>query len=553
MEKQEIVQDSESLFQKALRGLKKEVPYKNVFLISLIATFVFGICAHGFAFFNLNVSHDSLYEFYNEVSARQKFGIGRFSEPFFRFLTGEAYVLPWLSGVIGLTFLACAVYLICKTFALNSVWQVILLSGIFSVNVTVTALLASFIHDFSGGMLAFFLSVLIVYVWAENRGGRVKPVIVMGLCTFILLGLYQAYLGVTLTLILTYSILELLHGADWKNVFKRILPGMVAFVVAAVAYLGVSALCERLWGQPLSAYNGVGQLLVSPLRYLLRIAKAYGRTFLILFLPSCGKMSTAYSMLSIKGFCIGNWLICILNVLLFLYTTYCCAVGMRRKKLQTGSFVCVLLFLLLLPLTMNFAAALAEFCHDVMKMGVWLFYLIAMLLLRWFGEMDEVQTGGYKLKKAFVVFPMTLLVIFNGMGVSNACYVKKELDAQATLASVTRLISKIEEQDGYVYGETEVAILGNFDAIHNNLRLFELEDGELFVAGVDYNASVSYLATWKSYFEIVMRYPIRLSDDEKAEKLKETETVKNMPIYPQDGSICTIDGIIVVKLSYDEA
>ena len=156
------------------------------------------------------------------------------------------------------------------------------------------------------------------------------------------------------------------------------------------------------------------------------------------------------------------------------------------------------------------------------------------------------------MKHAFALFPAVLVIVFSGMGVSNTSYVKKELDAQATLSSVTRLISEIEDQSGYVYGETEVAILGNFDEVHNDLPLFELDGEELFVAGVDYNSCVSYLATWKVYFDTVMRYTIRLSGYEKVDELKRTETVKNMPIYPREGSIRTVDGVIVVKLSYDK-
>lgn len=31
--------------------------------------------------------------------------------------------------------------------------------------------------------------------------------------------------------------------------------------------------------------------------------------------------------------------------------------------------------------------------------------------------------------------------------------------------------------------------------------------------------------------------------------LTENETVKNMPVYPQEGYISTVDGVVVVKLA----
>lgn len=551
MDHQEKLQDEESLFQKGIQSLKKELSYKNLFLTALIATFVFGLCAHGFAFFNLNVSHDALYEFYNVVSARQKFGIGRFIEPIFRFITGEAYVLPWFAGIIGLTFVACGVYFLCKTFALRSAWQVILLSGIFSVNVTVTAVLASFMHDFTGDMFAFFLSVWVVYVWTNGKNKKTTPLLV-GVGTILLLGIYQGYLGISVTLLLLYAVQTLLRGEAWQAVFKRLLLVMLLLAVCCFVYFALSWGFEKLWGQALTDYNDAQKLLVGPIEYLVRIAKAYGRTFLILFVPGCGKLSTAYSTWAIRGVAVGNWLICILNALLLVYTVYCYCLGVRRQGLQRGNVLCALLFLLLLPLTMSLVVVMADMCHDVMKMGAWMFYPIAIVLLCWYGTTKQGEKKGYALKNAFVVFPLALFVIFNGMGVSNTCYVKKELDAQATLSSVSRLISKIEEEDGYVYGETEVAFLGNFDEIHKDMRLFALDGGELFVAGVDYNASVSYLTTWQAYFDIVVRYPIKVVGDEKANEIKTWEQVKSMPVYPQAGSVCTIDGIIVVKLSYEE-
>lgn len=72
------------------------------------------------------------------------------------------------------------------------------------------------------------------------------------------------------------------------------------------------------------------------------------------------------------------------------------------------------------------------------------------------------------------------------------------------------------------------------------------------ITGVDSNSQITYQGTYKRYFKNILQYDINVCSDLETETLKENETVKEMPVFPEKGSVKLVDGIIVVKFSNDE-
>ena len=67
------------------------------------------MAAQGFAFANLNLSHDSLCEFCAADVRAWKVQLGRFMVPVVWKITGQTIVSPWLTGLLALLFVSCAV------------------------------------------------------------------------------------------------------------------------------------------------------------------------------------------------------------------------------------------------------------------------------------------------------------------------------------------------------------------------------------------------------------------------------------------------------------
>ena len=88
-------------------------------LASFAAVFLFGLLAHGYAFTNFTVSHDSLNEMFLSGDIRYaagsvadwKISLGRFLYPAYRAVFSGGAGTPWLSGVLSLVWVSlCLLY-----------------------------------------------------------------------------------------------------------------------------------------------------------------------------------------------------------------------------------------------------------------------------------------------------------------------------------------------------------------------------------------------------------------------------------------------------------
>ena len=145
---------------------------KTRLLTALAATFIWGLAAHGYAFFDNNISHDSLREFHAEILGNDiKMGTGRVLTHLYRDLLGSDVTLPWFNGVLALLWIGLAVFLAARVFQMESKTAVVLIAGIFATNITVSATAATYIHDLDSYMFAMLCSVGAVWLWNRHSRG----------------------------------------------------------------------------------------------------------------------------------------------------------------------------------------------------------------------------------------------------------------------------------------------------------------------------------------------------------------------------------------------
>ena len=111
-----------------------------------------------------------------------------------------------------------------------------------------------------------------------------------------------------------------------------------------------------------------------------------------------------------------------------------------------------------------------------------------------------------------------------------------------------RVLDRIERTDGYVPGETQVAVIGN---LYNSPVAF---DRPGFVPrdvlyGADNNLALTYPETYSWYFSQLAGYPIALLSPWETEQLWQDTTIQAMPAYPDAGCIAMMDSLLVVKVS----
>ena len=141
-------------------------------LASFAAVFLFGLLAHGYAFTNFTVSHDSLNEMFLSGDIRYaagsvadwKISLGRFLYPAYRTVFSSGAGTPWLSGVLSLVWVSLAVYLVSRLFSVDNALLLAVIGALFVTNVSYSALAATYIYDLDGDMLAMLLAVCAAYL-----------------------------------------------------------------------------------------------------------------------------------------------------------------------------------------------------------------------------------------------------------------------------------------------------------------------------------------------------------------------------------------------------
>ena len=133
---------------------------------------------------------------------------------------------------------------------------------------------------------------------------------------------------------------------------------------------------------------------------------------------------------------------------------------------------------------------------------------------------------------------LTILILIGNIRLSNVCYMKAEVIKEQEISYYTRLITRIEECEGYSEGMPVVYI--NED---NRQTSNELTFSNICLMGYgDYNLINSI--NWRYYAKFWCGWD---PEEVDASLYEDNDYVKNMPHYPETGSIEVIDGVVVIN------
>lgn len=517
--------------QNVLESVRSNIDYK-LLKKSFIYTYVLGGIAHGYCFTNQFASHDALNNLY-VYEKWSKASTGRIFYPIYISLTRGRLLLPWLIGILGLCWTSLAVYLILQLFHIRKSGWIAAVSAIAITNLTVYALAATYLHDFDADLFVLFLSAASAYLWkrAMEEKSPLARCFSIGAGALLLsigLGIYQSYLSVTIVLIIMSSIQSLLKDENWAKVIKQGLQGIFMLFLSAIFYLCEILVFSNITGISIlgnNSYNGLGNMATLFSGGLLeKISGAY-----LDVLNSFLNLNCAYSG-EVYVFVHRVLAICMIGITLF---------GLKRVRLQNK--VLMILLAAVIPLGMNISYVLSgEMVHDIMRYAFWLFYLLAVVLAVWLDNADSAASYVKKIAD-LVIMGCMLVVILGNIQTSNTLYLKKDLEYQATLSYMTRVIEKIEENEAYVPGETPVLFVGE-ETIGRSMEGFEKYET---ITGASTSSPITFYETFEKYFKYVLDIQVNLYEDDAYESF---EHVAEMPVFPKEGSIQMIDGILVVKL-----
>ena len=546
-----------------MKLLIKKKDQKQINKISIISTLSFFLLAHGYRFSNLLFSHDSLNVC--EYKPEWELGIGRFMQPVLYVIRGVLGA-PWLFSIISILWLSLSAVFVIKIFKIDSLWAVIATSGIMVCNNVITLSNATYIQWMDVYTLALFTAVLAAWLLLkaeDNKYTQIRNDILAAVLVAISMGLYQAYIGVTLGIIVFAYIIKLSKNKtenSIKSLFIGIIKSCIPILVGGILYFFLWKAILALSGISSQNYFGMDESS-SAKGYAYALYRTYKNVAIFFRRPSL------YNTGSVIGAKIIEFIIVIANILvLAILGLYPIANYVSSKKkqinLKSEGIICLVLqyvLLAILPFAVNFACFMTKGDeHDLMRYGMVMIYVYALTIICSIKSDKEKWT----IRTNTVLLICLSIVIWSNIVFSNQLYLKISLQEGATNYKIGRLVSIIEKagESANLERPYKVIIVGNAS---DNDYFNDIKDTEMLGGTGIYDSPITYGRTIGFYMNYMLGANMNvylLDKDDNYYLVGDDETnwnpspianqeLDDVPVFPNDGSVVNLKNYIVVKLS----
>ena len=490
----------------ALRGELER--FRAPFLTAVLT----GLAAHGYAFTNKLVNHDEIESLFGKGATVTS---GRWGLELIKPLFPD-WSMPWIYGLISLLLISSAAGLMLGLLRIRPGLPRLLLAALV---VSFPALTGNFCFMFTSAPYAwaFLLAVLAAALFAR-RGWR-RALAGVALLT-LALGIYQAYIAVTASLLLLRMMADAMDGE--RPADRILLDGvrMLALMAAAIAlYYAVTRLVFRFTGAEFNSYvteNVNGQLSLPR-----RVRMAYDsflyiftfRNFYVISSEAARYLHIALAGLTLLG--LG-------------------AIALRRRSLSHALLLAGLAALLPLSICCMYLIMSAQSIHTLVMYSFTAVYFLTALVL------DRLPGTQGRWSRRVVSLALAAIVMSN-VYFANMCYLKMQLQYENAFAFYTVLTARLTRTEGFD-ADSRLALVGRQETLLH--RFPELDTALLQGPSPD----LINIYSRENFLRYYLGFDLPLSDEESCAALAEDARVQTMPVYPYDGSIKKIDDLIVVKL-----
>lgn len=500
-----------------------------------IWTFILGIAAHGFCYFNTSFNHDSTMIYLGDDT--WKASLGRYVDPIYRIFRTR-YSAPWLTGILSLTFLALAAFLIVDMFHIHNSLFLSCVCAILATNYSLIFTNAFCIHDTDSYMFAILLSVFGAYALTSLKCNQYIRIILGSIALAGSMGIYQAYATLSFALILIYILLLCLNNEDFSKILYIAIHSVCMYALGAVIYIVGMKLYLTLTNTELfdAGHNSITKVFSLD---NWNISTGIGSTYKVFY--EYFFKSSSYNRLIMSP-------INIIIIFAILIISAICIVKKRIKPLY--SFI-ILLILIVYPFVLSALCVLSTEIGHLMKFQFFTVYLLAILLIQYF--VGNISDASVRINKALIVSICVLVfyITYNNIAFANGLYLSKVLEYQSTREIMTRVIDDIDSLEEYIPEQTEVLFVGSpyTSPYFNTPRSGYGQMGGSGIAGLELYTSVTGYYTYYDFIKEIMNEQLVIGSSEEASAIAFDPQVINMPTYPAKGSVQYINDRVIVKFS----
>lgn len=505
--------------------------HKSFFIIGLLL-FIAGLICHGYMLFN------KLPNFDEAGSVNGFLGIatphGRWALPFTGILNGP-FSSPAINGSLSIFFIILSVFLISEILKIKSNLAILCIGTVLISFPTVTSSLTFMFMCFAF-MLSLFLEVLAVWLTVTDLPlftKYKKTTYVLAVCIMAGgLGIYQAYYQVACALILLYG-LQLYVNEEKKLVTKRACKLISLLILGMVIYYIMAKIgCLYTGKEMVVSYgaNSISELIKNIPHALLRCYS----NFISIFVSDYRGISY-------------NWIIRILLFVLVLggIILYEYLLFHKHRNLLLGNFM-----LLLFPLALG-VIGFTMTSRGLDTLTIYSYSLLAVFPFAMLSAAKNILKP--KISNILLVTALTgaFITAWQYAILSNNVYTTMDIAKTESMSYYTTMITQIKSLDRYK-DDLSVCLLGTENS---DQTVYDLSDY--------YRGDVRGQMTCDRFINMYSRYYflsiflgfdpdfIEWADFCRAANDDTLEILKEMPSYPDTGSIKIVNDTIIIKISDD--
>lgn len=488
---------------------------KNSFIF--LCVLAFGIISHGYCYFSMNLSHDSL-NFDHTYSAN----LGRWMHTLVCYSRGIVSP-PVLIGFLSLFYISLSAILLNKLFNITSKTLSFLVCGVLVTNFTYTYIAATYIYFLDVSMLAVMFATLSVYIGSNIKSFWSIPLSAMLL--MLAIALYQAYLQVFAVLCVLLLIYKFAKNENLNNIFVFISKFLLISILSLSFYYISLKLSVFLFNISFTNdYNSINNAGI-----YFNIKGLYSSIYSDYFhLPSY-----KYNL---------QKFIFVLSIITSLFLLIAI---LRKQSLPIFRIlICFISIIIFIPFASNCVYMISNgLMHNLMKYSYVYIFLVPIILYNLYTDHNEHIKFNEAIKSV-IVLPL-IVFFFNASIFSNQVYWLKDLQAKASISFMTRVLSQLDSLDGFT-PEKRLCFIGS---LYNNKYM--RYDVPFNIRFLSTGLSPIFSFTYDNYVYIRMisRQNYRNFDDCDAKLLAIQNELNNIPEFPQKGSVIFVDDTAFVKLS----